>query len=227
MTNKHSICNWYSDSPREAQTTFSALYLHIVFPGWHLFANNIYFMFSVFFTVWLLSWQELTNFNQFLLFPGFDCGQSVFHLPHLEKQNEHLSIFSKRSFSLSFSPLRFTLFFRSELRSLHCPSSFALSLLTSSNKRLISRVLRQNNIYFKFIYFMMFQKITITWSSACPVLAKPLWVFLWRPCLQIQRGQFCSSTSGNWATIKNIFFFKMRIIKSAYISSFFYLWHQH
>ena len=34
-----------------------------------------------------------------------------------------------------------TLFFRSEFRSLHWPSSFALSLFTSSNSRLISRVL--------------------------------------------------------------------------------------
>ena len=160
---------------------------------------------SVFFLVWLISWQELTNFNQFLLFPGLHCGQSVFHLPHLENHNVLLSVSPKRSFSFSVSLQKITLFFRSELRSLHWPSSFALSLLTSSNNRLISRVLRQNNIYFKFIYFIIFQRSSNTWSSACPVLAKPLWVFLWRPCLQIQKGQSCFSTSGNWATINKMF----------------------
>ena len=39
-----------------------------------------------------------------------------------------------------------TLFFRSEFRSLHCPSSFALSLFTSSNSRLISRVLTNQRL---------------------------------------------------------------------------------
>ena len=39
-----------------------------------------------------------------------------------------------------------TLFFRSEFRSLHWPSSFALSLFTSSNSRLISRVLTNQRL---------------------------------------------------------------------------------
>ena len=56
----------------------------------------------------------------------------------------NLFSFSKFKFDflyLSQRKIDPTLFFRSEVRSLHWPSSFALSLCTSSSRRLISRVL--------------------------------------------------------------------------------------
>ena len=85
-----------------------------------------------------------------------------------------------------------TLFFRSEFRSLHWPSSFALSLFTSSNSRLISRVLTNQRLNFYPHFYW-----EVTWSSIFQVLAKLLSVFPLLPCPQTRRGQSCSSIAEN------------------------------